>query len=600
MTVCVLKVFIHTSDHNCSEDCQDNCPKTELSTWNLEGEYDTRNLNNRDAPCYIAAVSQRLDAFVQEILKCQSSPLYSKEYYFWIRFRSDGVAIVRGVFWPLFLEKINHDLATKSIRQVEKKILIDLANDLDKAVSCSSDIQVTQAQFELSNIGTRSLVDNVKKFQVQVDTGDDRKMPSLMTIICEVPEKLENLPVSKRLLQWIKQELNSLSPEELAETSTHQFLENLYDNIDESSEVVVNGRHEEFWKLVIDDEEYIFVVESKLKEFMDQFQNLLIAPFYHFALWCLDPEEKILVILKRLMLSDIHTNSYNPLFLKACDSSILVKPCFYSEPYWEMSTDPEAGPGDSDSGLGEVGAGSLEVGQSQVSGPAEVDAEGDERGPGPADILPDHEAISFHEVLALADSKKMRIRSSRPFGFVYSGPSKMLLLKKVPEFNESCFQVDGLVGIFFETQPTIVSRYFSRLNGKNMLLSEFAIFFEYIGADESQKMFGMLRANMDTISNSEHQASIIEGTPYPDFVLCENGDVLKRRKRFKILKYPSYDPESFDFKHSKVLLFYYPLRGLEDITEENIDDFYESVNGDNLKMVEENEKLFLQNLRKPD
>ena len=133
-----------------------------------------------------------------------------------------------------------------------------------------------------------------------------------------------------------------------------------------------------------------------------------------------------------------------------------------------------------------------------------------------------------------------------------------------------------------------------------MLLAELAIHYDFIGLDESKKNFEMLRANMDTIGKSEHETSIIEKSPYPDHVLCENGDVLKRRKSFKILKYPYYDPESYDFKHSKVLLFFYPLGGLEDITEENIDNFYESVNEDNLRNVEENEKLFLQNIRKPD
>ena len=552
---------MHFPDHNCSVDCQD-CSETELTTY-LGQEYELRNINNRDAPCYIAAVSQRLDAFIQEILKCQSSPLYSKEYYFWIRFQREGVAIVQGVFWPHFLEKINYEsVNTQSIGHVDKKILIDLVNDIDKAISCSSDTQATQAQFELSDAGARSLVDNVLKSQVQNDfTVTDREMPSLMTIICQVPENLENLAVSKRLLRCIQQEIDSLSAEELAETSTYQFLHNLYDNIDESRELLVNGRPEEFWKLVINNEDYVFVVESKLKEYMDQFQNLLIAPFYHFALWCSDPGEKISVVQKRLMLCDLRTYSYNPLFLKACNSSMLVKPCFYSTPDWKMATD---------------------------------------YGGGIVDCLADHEEISFHEVLALTDVKRFKIRSSRPFVFVYSGPSKMLLVKKVPQFTENCFQVDGEVGTFYENQPTIVSRYFSRINGKKMLLSEFSIHYDYIGEDESKKNFEMLRANMDTIGKSEHKTSIIEESPYPDHVLCENGDVLKRRKSFKILKYPSYDPESYDFKHSKVLLFFYPLGGLEDITEENIDNFYESVNEDNLRKVEENEKLFLQNIRKPD
>ena len=50
------------------------------------------------------------------------------------------------------------------------------------------------------------------------------------------------------------------------------------------------GHNEEHWKLVLDGEEFIFIIESKLNELMEQFQDLLIAPFYHFALWCVDPE----------------------------------------------------------------------------------------------------------------------------------------------------------------------------------------------------------------------------------------------------------------------------------------------------------------------
>ena len=105
-----------------------------------------------------------------------------------------------------------------------------------------------------------------------------------MTMICETPEKLENLIVSKRLLKWMEQELASLSAEELLETSTYRFLENLYDNIDESGELIIDGSNEERWKLVLNGEEFIFIVESKLNELMEQFQDLLISPFYHFAL----------------------------------------------------------------------------------------------------------------------------------------------------------------------------------------------------------------------------------------------------------------------------------------------------------------------------
>ena len=554
------KYFVHT-DHDSSVDCQDNCVKIELSEFLTQNRYEYRNVNNRDAPCYIASISQRLDSFIQDILKCQSSPLYSKEYFFQIKFRLDGVAIIQGVFWPLFLEKINFSLVNmQSTRMIEKELLLDLANDLDKAVSCSSDSQVIQAQFEISDVEARSLAQNVKKFQFHLDNNFDRNqdMPSLMTIICEVPENLENLRVSRRLIKWINLKLASLSAEELQETSTYQFLNDLYENIDESRELIIDGKQEEYWKLVIENDEYIFIVETKLKELMDQFQDLLLAPFYHFALWCVGPEERFSFVLKRLMLADTQTNSYNPLFLKACRSSIVVQPFYGGGAIgWKMT--PELPTGD-----------------------------------GPVD----HEEISFHEVLALTDARKSRIRSSRPFAFVFSGPSKMLLMKKVPEYQENCFKVDGEDGTFYENQQTIVSRYFLRMNGKKMLVSEFSIHYQYIGEEKSKRDFDILRANIDNISNSEHQTSIIEESPYPEFVICENGDVLKKRKKFKVLKYPFYDPDSFDYKHSRVLLFYYPLAGVEDINEGNIDVLYESVDEENNRKVDENERRFLKNLRK--
>ncbi len=543
-------------------DCQDDCRKIDLSDFLTQDNFELRNVNNRDAPCYVTSVSQRLDTFIQEILKCQSSPLYSKEYFFQIRFQLDGVAIVQGVFWPVFLEKINYSLVENQSSRLDKKLLTEVTNHLEKAISCSSDAQVAQAQFELSFVGARSLVGDVNKFQVHIDENipDSKRLPSLMTMICETPEKLENLIVSKRLLKWMEQELASLSAEELLETSTYRFLENLYDNIDESGELIIDGSNEERWKLVLNGEEFIFIVESKLNELMEQFQDLLISPFYHFALWCVDPEEKFSFVLKRLELADSRTDSYNPLFLKACNNSTVVQPC-YGGVKWKFTET---------------------VGTDPLEGPT------------------DHEEISFHEVLALTDAKKFKIRSSRPFAFVFSGPSKMLLMKKIPEFKESCFQVDGEAGSFYEHQQTIVSRYFARINGKKMLLSEFAIHYDYMGVEGSEKNFEMLRANIENISKSDKEKSIIEESPYPDYIICDHGDVLKKRKKFKILKHPLYDPDSYDFKHSKVLLFYYPLIGLDEITEGSIDNFYESISEDNTRRVEKNEKLFLARLRKPE
>ena len=55
----------------------------------------------------------------------------------------------------------------------------------------------------------------------------------------------------------------------------------------------------------------------------------------------------------------------------------------------------------------------------------------------------------------------------------------------------------------------------------------------------------------------------------PTYIICNNNQVLKLRRRNKVLQIPEFNPLTKEDKYSDVLLFY-PIRKGEDIDEDRI------------------------------
>ena len=82
--------------------------------------------------------------------------------------------------------------------------------------------------------------------------------------------------------------------------------------------------------------------------------------------------------------------------------------------------------------------------------------------------------------------------------------------------------------------------------------------YEYMGRAKSEEMFDIFDQRIDKIplSNVESIYEDNQGKKaMPEFIICSNRQVLKLRKKQKILQYHDVLEGSADFKRNKVMLF---------------------------------------------
>ena len=103
-----------------------------------------------------------------------------------------------------------------------------------------------------------------------------------------------------------------------------------------------------------------------------------------------------------------------------------------------------------------------------------------------------------------------------------------------------------------------------------MLLSEFATNYDKQTKEESEQLFEIYSDRITSITMSDEKS--ILGEPFPDIILCSNGDVLKKRRDFKILISPMLNEEA-EVQYSKVLL-YYPLETLDQLSGNSVEGLY--------------------------
>ena len=121
-----------------------------------------------------------------------------------------------------------------------------------------------------------------------------------------------------------------------------------------------------------------------------------------------------------------------------------------------------------------------------------------------------------------------------------------------------------------------------------MILSEFATNYDFVGQTQSEELYKIYHDKLDSIKESSDKSVIGKG--FPEIIICSNQDIMKRRKNFKILTYPNLMEEN-DVKYSKTLLYYYPLKSVEDLTT-SLDDLYSmpADDGSQRTVVSKNER----------
>ena len=70
------------------------------------------------------------------------------------------------------------------------------------------------------------------------------------------------------------------------------------------------------------------------------------------------------------------------------------------------------------------------------------------------------------------------------------------VFKKVTEPSENSFRVMGKSDAYYEYQPSMVSRFWKRVNGLDLLLCEVCAYYEYAGADRSKTLYEVYKVSL--------------------------------------------------------------------------------------------------------
>lgn len=130
----------------------------------------------------------------------------------------------------------------------------------------------------------------------------------------------------------------------------------------------------------------------------------------------------------------------------------------------------------------------------------------------------------------------MKDFSSRPVEFVNTNKDARLSFKKVSAQTDETFKAVGQNG-HFEMQQNSVLRHKLRMNGASLTLAETSTNYDVLSSEESSKLYNVHSGALDKIPLSE-TLSPITGEPYPTLIICFNKQVLRIRKKRKILTSP--------------------------------------------------------------
>ena len=489
---------------------------------------------------YISSVEKLINSFITDVLKSPSSKMMTEDFHFNISFDSLGQVIIEGLIWPICLQDLNlmqfnKDLSSEQIGE-KKAEIVDI---LRKSISSSSNVRVIMSQYNMSETEAIQMSRLVETHQTHVCQNEDcsrcqaAPLPSLRCFFKQFPESPENIPTSKRFLKLMKAKLHSLSVEDIRNMATYEWLQSVWEEVD-----VSEPEENNYWRITLGDEDFYFKFDASLAKLLEMYDDEPFAALYQY---CLGLGETVLseeLVMKRLNLLDCYTDSYIPLLLRAANSPIKVTVLTWSS-----------------------NSGGWSFENPNYNGCIEAG-------------LHSHVKIPLSEAYSLIDNNKLKTRSSRTSEFVFTGSSPSVLLKRVPQATENCFRYEG-DGAFYEMQETIVTRYCQRLNGRDLLLSEVACHYDFIGK-ESEAKYEVFHDRLDKIPSSDIEA-VVGDQKLPELIILENKDVLEIRKKSKVLMFKSFENGSYDHKFSQVLLFSV-VNKFEDLTQEVVEAIYEQVN----------------------
>ena len=539
-------VHNHSSDTN----CQNDCDKVSLHDY-LQTDDSTKNhLKNKFVPTFLLTASKKMEEIVN-LVKYPSSPLYSEDYFFQLVFHLNGNITIQGFLWPVSFKAFNTTIADNSFTgevniEVENKFL----KELEETVLTTSDKERLSEKLKLSPEKLDELSSKVEKYQIHIDPTcrncPPLELPCLETLVSRELQTLENSYSVRRFLDILLSFLRRLSNFGKNSLSVIEWL----DHIEE----------ERVEDLVIDEEKISVKIEDEVLDFKkdDYLLSLLnkwkdentIVPLYQYCV----SQSKFgyqSVLLKRSFVRDSFTHPFSDVILRAENSTQTLEPIFGS---MDLSNKVECYGGHS------------------------------------THYMSNHQEISLAEFISLMDQRKFRVISSRPVQYVHTLPQTKLLFMRSNAQTETSYSVENDPRTLYEMIETVVTRYFKRINARKICLSELCIWYEVLPAEKSAEIFQAYSNKIQLVEESEIET--LNGTDMlPQYILCTNSDVFVKRKKSKIMKHPTVEYLSSEYKFMKVLLFL-PHDNYEDLNEEvTIDLMFNKLKDQStIRLVEFNER----------
>ena len=148
-----------------------------------------------------------------------------------------------------------------------------------------------------------------------------------------------------------------------------------------------------------------------------------------------------------------------------------------------------------------------------------------------------HELVSMAEAVSLFDKTKKRFVSSTTVEFCNAKCNRKQSVKKVTASTNENFKLEGS-NHEYQIQQSNISRHFNRRNG-DLLLAESVLWYDYQGKEKSKelsKTYADLEIPMSDVKCASGDGFL------PNYIVCTNGDVLKKRLKEKFGQFDKDGP----------------------------------------------------------
>ena len=520
----------HMSDTDCSENCQN---KVSLETYLERNPLD---IGNAYIGTYVSSCHEKILAFVKSIVQAPASGVSSQKYHMYMVFDEKGMASIVGSIWPDKLQNVNEEIADKEGKDVDEEDIVSFVNN---NIFCTGDKNILRSYLDISETEAETLGNLVVKNQVHICNGEvdcnycsSLPLPSLETMIKGKCSE-DNYLSSEKFIEIIRNRLKKLQLEQMKKLKTSTWLRSIWEDV----EADISDDYDTFTVSFMEEDVTIsFKIEERFEDYLEKYNGEPYTAAYQYALSCYGQSGGSFVIYQRLWVIDCLIKPFNPLFLKAnnfsCEVQIVNHTWLFDQFFLPRFSE-------------------------------NVDSK----------FLFNHRVVSCEEALALADPLIKKVYTSSKDEFVNAKENRKVSFAKAGKDDHEVYTLEGVEG-GFKLLGSAISRHFDRKDLRDgLLLAETSMWYDFIGKEKSLEV-------SETYSNipipESDTRTICSDGKLPEYILCNNGDVLKKRKERKILIVPQTNTLR-EFMFCKCMLFL-PIQSEDALQADNLVTAYNTIN----------------------